>query len=181
MGQLPNLQPSLSGELVSIRPLQADDWEPLLRVASNPQVWAQHPVPTRYKEDEFSVFFDGALATNSAFALIENKFGALIGSSRFYGYNEEQSEIEIGWTFLGTQYWGGAYNAEVKKLMLDYAFGFVDTVIFWVGKDNKRSRRAMEKTGGVLRAGLHTRPLSGDMPYVIYEIKAESWHAEQKT
>jgi RimJ/RimL family protein N-acetyltransferase len=94
----------------------------------------------------------------------------LIGSSRYYGHDPERSEIEIGWTFIVRSHWGGPTNREVKRLMLDHAFKFVDTVIFWVGEKNWRSQGAMTKIGGVKRDGLFTRELSGTMPYFIFEI-----------
>jgi RimJ/RimL family protein N-acetyltransferase len=43
----------------------------------------------------------------------------VIGSSRFHGYSEERSEVEIGWTFLARSHWGGRYNGELKRLMLE--------------------------------------------------------------
>jgi N-acetyltransferase len=58
----------------------------------------------------------------------------------------------------------------VKRLMLDHAFTFVDTVIFWVGEQNLRSQRAMTKIGGIKRDGLFTRELSGATPHFIFEI-----------
>lgn len=125
----------------------------------------------RYKEPVFRQYFDEALASGSAFAFVENETNNIIGSCRFYGYEADKSEIEIGWTFLGCEYWGGIYNREIKRLLLDHAFHFVQTVVFWVGEENIRSRRAMEKIGGVLREGRHSRELSGDDPYVIYEIR----------
>ena len=109
----------------------------------------------RYTEPVFRAFFDGALGSRSAFAFVDRESGKIIGSSRYHGYDPQLSEIEIGWTFLARAYWGGSYNAEVKKLMLDHAFTFVDTVVFWVGETNWRSQRAMEKIGGVRREGLY--------------------------
>ena len=35
-----------------------------------------------------------------AFVFVERASGRLIGSSRYYGYDAELSEIEIGWTFI---------------------------------------------------------------------------------
>ncbi len=167
----PDLQPTLVGERVVVRPLEASDWEGLFAVAGDPGVWALHPASDRYREPVFREFFDGALASGSAFALVERESGRIIGSSRFHGYDPGLREIEIGWTFLGRDYWGGTYNGEIKQLMLAHAFSFVDAVVFWVGVRNHRSRRAMEKIGGVLREGVRTRPLSGDEPHVVYEIR----------
>jgi hypothetical protein len=65
---------------------------------------------------------------------------------------------------------GGTTNREVKRLMLDHAFTFVDTVIFWVGEQNWRSQGAMTKIGGVRRDGLFTREATGASPHFIFEI-----------
>jgi len=54
--------------------------------------------------------------------------------------------------------------------MLEHAFQYVDSVVFWVGEANLRSRKAMEKIGGTLRDEVQFRDLSGDVPYVVYEI-----------
>ena len=54
-------------------------------------------------------------------------------------------------------------------------FGAFLTVVFWVGVENYRSRRAMEKIGGVLREGARTRPETGDHPHVVYEIRRASF------
>ena len=105
-----------------------------------------------------------------SFVFVDRATGRLIGSSRYYGYEPELSEIEIGWTFLARSHWGGRANREVKRLMLDHAFTLVDTVVFWVGDQNWRSQGAMTKIGGVKRKGLFVRELSGDRPYFIFEI-----------
>ena len=50
--------------------------------------------------------------------------------------------------------------------MLDHAFGFVDRVIFVIGKQNLRSRRAVERIGGVLL----TSHAGGRPERVVYGI-----------
>jgi RimJ/RimL family protein N-acetyltransferase len=75
-----------------------------------------------------------------AFVFVDRATNRLIGSSRYYGFEPGLSEIEIGWTFLSRSHWGGRANREVKRLMLDHAFTFVDTVVFWVGDQNWRPR-----------------------------------------
>ena len=166
------LQPTLSGERVIVRPVAAADWEGMFAAAADAKIWELHPESDRYKEDVFRKYFDAALASGSAFSFVQKDSGEIIGSCRFYGYDPVASEIEIGWTFLSREYWGGSYNAEIKKLLLDHAFTFVDSVVFWVGETNIRSRRAVEKIGGVLRPGVHHREVAGDAPYVVYEISS---------
>jgi len=147
------LQPLLEGDLVTLRPLRADDWDALLAAASDPLIWEQHPEHDRWKEDVFRKFFDGGIASGGAFTVLDKSTGAVIGSTRYHGYDPEKSEIEIGWTFLARAYWGGRANGEMKGLMLEHAFRFVDRVVFLVGTENVRSMKAVEKIGGV-REGL---------------------------
>lgn len=146
------LQPTLIGSLVRLRPLRLDDWEDLYAVASDPLVWEQHPASDRYREEVFRGFFREALESGGALLVQDAKNDRVIGSSRFHGYDEEESVIEIGWTFLARSHWGGAYNREMKELMLRYAFQFVRSVIFLIGPQNFRSQKAVEKIGA-LRAG----------------------------
>lgn len=166
------LQPHLVGKLLELRPLQPDDWDALFQAASDPLIWELHPAWDRYKEDVFREFFRGALDSRGALVAVDRRTGKIIGSSRYFGYQPETSEIEIGWTFLARSHWGGAYNGEMKRLMLDHAFQFVDSVIFLVGTTNLRSRRAMEKIGGVLTERREMRNLNGaQVEHVVYQIK----------
>jgi RimJ/RimL family protein N-acetyltransferase len=164
-----DLQPILKGELLQLRPLRPEDWDDLYAVASDPLIWEQHPACDRYKEEVFREFFRGALESGGAFIAIDSKSGHVIGSSRFHAYNEEKSEIEIGWTFLARSHWGGLYNQEMKQLMLRHAFRFVKSVIFLIGSQNLRSQKALEKIGGV-RVGSRADG-SGPVNFV-YQITA---------
>jgi RimJ/RimL family protein N-acetyltransferase len=120
-----DLQPNLKGELLELRPVTPRDWDDLFAVASDPLIWEQHPESDRYKEEVFEIFFREALESGGAFVVIDRATQQIIGSTRFYGYDPEKSEIEIGWTFLAREYWGGQYNCEMKSLMLNHAFKFV--------------------------------------------------------
>src|SRR5881396_1506138 len=158
-----DLQPYLKGELIELRPLMPEDWNDLFAVASDPLIWEQHPESNRYKEDVFKVFFREALESGGAFVVIDKKSQQIIGSTRFYGYDPEKSEIEIGWTFLARKYWGGRYNREMRRLMLTHAFKFVESVVFYVGEKNIRSQKAMEKIGAI-KIGMATRTYGNHPP-----------------
>ena len=163
------LQPHLVGELLELRPLRPEDWESLFAVASDPLIWEQHPAHDRYQEEVFKEFFREALESGGAFVVIDRRTQSTIGSSRYFGLDPGKREIEIGWTFLARSHWGGEYNGELKRLMLDHAFQFVESVIFKIGPTNLRSRRAVEKIGGVLRE----RPAETNQTaeHVVYQIK----------
>ena len=167
-----DLQPALKGTLLELRPLRADEFDVLFAVAADPDIWEQHPDRHRYREDRFRVFFDEAIASGGALVALDAATGRVIGSSRFHGYDAAKNEIEIGWTFLARAYWGGRYNGEMKRLMLDHAFRFVETVVFLIGPDNMRSRRAVEKIGG---AYIGTRLRDDGREAVAYQITAHAW------
>jgi RimJ/RimL family protein N-acetyltransferase len=139
-------QPTLEGELVVVRPLRAGDFAALHTVAGDRLLWEQHP-EDRWRKDVFRAYFDEQLASGGGLAVVERATGDLVGSTRYHGYDADRSEIEIGWTFLARRCWGGAYNADLKRLMLDHAFRFVDRVVFLVDQRNLRSRRSVEKLG----------------------------------
>lgn len=144
-----DLQPTLQGELIELRPLRAEDFETLYAIASDPLLWEQHPARDRYKKEVFTAFFQETFESGGGLVAIDRKDGKIIGSSRYHGYNEADREIEIGWTYLARSHWGGVYNGEMKRLMLQHAFQFVDSVVFLIGPDNIRSQKAVEKIGGI--------------------------------
>jgi RimJ/RimL family protein N-acetyltransferase len=172
-----DLQPTLTGSLLHLRPLKPEDFHPLYAVASDPLIWEQHPHFDRYKKDVFEKFFQIALDSRGAFTVIDNKTNQVIGSSRFTELNEEKSEIEIGFTFLARSHWGGLYNREMKSLMLAHAFQFVRTVIFLVGPKNLRSQRALAKIGA-LPAGSITHPTRGEN--LVFRITSEPHNAQRQ-
>ncbi len=165
------LQPVLTGNLLSVRPIAEDDWTELFSAASDPDIWEQHPDKDRYQESVFRRYFDDAINCGSALVVMDNSTQSVIGSSRYNDYDAQRSEIEIGWTFLARAYWGGKYNRELKRLMTNHALSFVDTVLFWVGEHNLRSQRAVEKIGGVRREGFFSREPQGTGQHVIYEVR----------
>lgn len=169
-----DLQPTLKGDLLELRPLRAEDFNDLYAVASDPLIWEQHPSSDRYQESVFREFFREAMESGGALISIDSKTREVIGSSRFYGYDPEKSEVEIGWTFLARSRWGGVYNGEMKQLMLDHAFKYVDNVVFLIGPQNIRSRRAVEKIGGVF---IGSRPNKDGRESVAYRITAAAFQS----
>ncbi len=142
-----DLQPTLENDRVSLRPLCNKDFDELFDVASDPLIWEQHP-SKRYKRNEFKIFFEESLMSIGALIIIDKSSGEIIGSSRFKKIDGNTDAVEIGWSFLSRKYWGGKFNMEIKKLMIDYAFKHVDHVIFYIDEDNIRSQKAIEKING---------------------------------
>ena len=168
------LQPTLRGDLLELRPLRPADFDSLFAAAADPLIWEQHPESDRYTRPVFQKYFDGAIASGGAFAIIDRGTGRIIGSSRYHDLKPQESEIEIGWTFLERAYWGGRYNGELKRLMIGHALKFVERVVFLVGETNIRSQQALRKIGAKewkreMRPGLHGRPI----PHIVFAVERE--------
>lgn len=171
-----SIQPILENQEYQLIPLQQGDFESVYEAASDPKVWEQHPNKDRYKREVFKNFFKGAMESGGAFKIIEKASGDVLGSTRFYHFNETENHIFIGYTFYGTKSWGKGINPQVKKLMLDYIFQFVDKAHFHIGKENFRSQIALERLGGEKIA--EEEVSYSDEPTrtnFVYEIKKENW------
>jgi RimJ/RimL family protein N-acetyltransferase len=167
-----DLQPTLHGRYVHLRPLLPGDHDALFAVASDPLIWEQHPDKTRSQPEGFRAFFRGALESGGALLATDAATGAVIGSSRFHGYDPARDEVEIGWTFLARSCWGGQYNRDMKNEMLHHAFRFVNHVVFIIDPANCRSQRAVQKLGA-MRIADRTEP-SGRLVQV-YQIALHRW------
>lgn len=171
-----SVQKILSNENVMLKPLQENDFEALFLQASNKEVWDQHPNKDRYKREVFQNFFDGAMESKGAFVIINQATNQIIGSTRFYNFDADENSIFIGYTFYGKEFWGKNYNSQVKKLMMDYIFQFVDFVNFHVGSNNMRSRKAMQKLGAENLGELEVAYFGeASKTNILYQIQKKYW------
>ena len=143
-------QPRLEGKRLVLRPLAEADREALYAVALDRELWALHPAHDRWRRPVFDALFDDARANGGALAVIDKGTNRIIGSSQYRPSGKAAEAMEIGWTFLARDHWGGATNRELKRLMLLHLLASVEQAVFRVGAENWRSRRAMEKIGGRL-------------------------------
>ena len=172
-----NMQPHhLQGEYVTLRPLQPGDFEILYAVASDPAIWEQHPNKDRYKREVFEVYFEGALKSKGAFLILDAKTAEAIGSTRFYDHDPVTKKILVGYTFLARTCWGGKHNQEMKKLMMDHAFHFVNHVQFHVGATNFRSQTAMQRLGAK-KVGEIDLAYYGESSHhnFVFEVERTDW------
>ena len=171
MAANPDWQPRLQGRLLRLRPVTAEDWGPLLAAASDPEIWALHPASDRWQEAVFRAYFEDGLKSGGALVAVDEASGSIAGWSRYSTAFVEPGEVEIGWTFLARSFWGGAYNGEMKRLMLAHAFRFVDRVILRIGETNVRSRRAAEKIGAKLQPGRRGEEPMPGVVHLFYAVE----------
>lgn len=165
-------QPTLKANGLLIRPLVELDRDGLFEVASDPLIWEQHP-NARYKPEIFNPFFDKSLESRGALLVIDQETGKIIGSNRFSKIAGTDDAIEIGWSFLSRNYWGGKTNRKVKSILMAHAFQYVNQVVYYIDKSNLRSAKATEKLGGKLLERDENNPIirlnSNDWTYVIFK------------
>lgn len=171
-----NIQPNLESETIVLRPLQENDFDALFGVASDPKIWEQHPNTDRWKEEVFRTFFEGAMQSHGAFKILHKSSREIIGSTRYYDYNEQERSIFIGYTFYATAYWGKGINHAVKTMMLDYIFQYVDNVYFHIGANNIRSQIAITRLSAEKIAEQEVAYF-GDKPRLnfVYIIRKTEW------
>jgi N-acetyltransferase len=171
-------QPTLIGEHVTLRPLNEADWDAVFEAASDPLIWALHPATDRYTEEAFRPYFHERLASRGTLILVERSSNRVLGWSSYGPYDELLDEVEIGWTFLIRDVWGGDMNHQVKELMLEHAFTCAHTVSLRIAATNLRSRRATEKLGAVLTDRSQSVEFNGTaIAHVTYTITREQFRS----
>ena len=170
-----NLKPDiLEDEITKLIPLKEEHLEGLFEAASDPLIWEQNPVNNRYQRDVFKTFFE-IIITKGSFLILDKQTNEVMGTTSFYEYNPEKSSVAIGYTFITRKYWGGPYNKSNKKLLIDYAFQYVDSIFFHVGAENFRSQKAVQKLGAEKVRDMVLTANGTDMPYFEYELKKSDW------
>ena len=167
-----DLQPTLENPIALLKPLKEEDFEALYKTASDPKIWEQHPNKDRWQRDVFRNYFQGAMESGGAFLILDKATGEIAGSTRFYNYNETEKSILIGYTFYAVKFWGTGLNPEIKRLMMDHVFRFVDKVHFHIGATNFRSQIAILRLGAT-KIGEESVAYYGEAPKLnfVYEIR----------
>lgn len=151
----PAPQPTLTGALVELRPLQREHAADLLAAAADGELWNMNltviPGP-----DTVDAYLDKALAGRAAgtvmpFAIVARDSGQVVGSTRFWKIDADNRKLEIGHTWLGQSVQRSGVNSEAKYLLLSYAFEALHCVRvqFTTDELNQRSRAAILRIGAV--------------------------------
>ncbi len=116
------------------------------------------------------------------FATVDVASGRAIGSSRFMTITPEHRRVEIGWTWVGTEFQRTGANRDAKLLQLTHAFDTLgaERVEFKTHARNLASRAALLGIGatfeGVLRH--HTiMPDGSNRDSAFYGVIAPEWPA----
>lgn len=164
---------AIENHVLSLVCLKREDYDALFEVASNKEIWAQHPHSDRYLPTGFQAYFDSLLRCDIAYLVVNKNTRNIIGATGYYNFDKDKKTITIGYTFLTPAYWGTGMNASLKSLMINHAFQYVDAIIFHAGAQNFRSQKAIQKLGAIKTGETQnqTNPPTSNFEYTLLKTK----------
>ncbi len=153
---------TLEGQHARLEPLQPHHLPDLLEAAQSDEIWTYMPMPRPRTPEDMQKWYEVALAGQQAgtflpFAIIDRATNTAIGSTRYLAIAPADYSVEIGFTWLGRDYWRTPLNTECKYLLLRHAFETLKCIRVWLKTDsrNLNSQRAILRIGakseGILR------------------------------
>lgn len=177
----------LEGTHVRLEPLELDrHWAGMLAIGLTPSLW-QFTASRVRTEPELRSYLEAALAeqargTALPFAIVDRASGRAAGCTRFGNIVREHRRVEIGWTFLGTEFQRTARNTEAKYLMLTHAFETWNCmrVEFKTSRTNEKSQNAMRRLG-LVEEGMFRKwmvlPDGSPRDVVWFSVVDDEWPA----
>ena len=172
--------PTLSGQHVTLRPLEPDDAPALVEVLAPLAGQFTTGVPLSPDDGWFArIWAETAAHRTMAFATIDPD-GAIVGTTRFMRMAEGHRRVEIGGTIYAPHVQRTGLNTEAKRMLLAHAFDTLGCHVVQLRTDwlNYRSRVAIERLGAKLDGVLRGHLVMADghiRDSVVYSIIASEW------
>ena len=175
----------LENERVLLAPLQLEDTDKLLEVATNDKELLQFSPRQIYSEELLKENFRIMLSEKSAktrypLIIFDKTQNAWAGSTSFLNISQIDSRLEIGSTWIGKEFQKTGLNRNCKYLLLKYCFEELgaERVEFKTDERNTTSKQAIERTGAKLEGILRSHTLMSDgfrRSTVCYSILRVEW------
>ncbi|MCB0399262.1 MAG: GNAT family N-acetyltransferase [Winogradskyella sp.] len=176
--------PTLENNRVKLSLLDLSNYKHLESIAQQKNLIYYSPSDISTPEklrDYVQVAVDGYYhKTIIPFIVFDKATQTYAGSTRFGLINWKNKLLHIGWTWIGREFQGTGLNANMKFLMLQYAFETLEfeKVEFRIDERNNKSRRAVEKLGATLE-GIMRKDVAMNDGYrrntCCYGILKEEW------
>ncbi|APA93274.1 MULTISPECIES: GNAT family N-acetyltransferase [Myroides] len=174
----------LEGTTVDLIPLEKEHLEELYQASADKELWRLVPTDCSDRDTFYDNYQNALIAREKGlqypFVIIDKRTQKIIGSTRFFEMYEADKKLEIGWTWITQEYWGSVVNLECKLLLLTYCFEVLKTnrVQLKTKDTNIRSRKAIEKIGGVFEGILRKDKIQNDgttRNAAYYSILDDEW------
>ena len=176
-----NDKPTLSFNRVRLEPLTLQHEDGLREAVCDGRLW-ELAVTSAPAPDQVAAYIQTASATRTAFAVIDERSGKVVGSTSLYHIDEAVPRVEIGFTWYAQSVQRTHVNTSCKLMLLTYAFETLGCVCVGWRTDilNTASQRAIERLGaqkdGILRR--HQIRKDGSVrDTVMYSMLREEWLA----
>jgi RimJ/RimL family protein N-acetyltransferase len=174
----------LKGQQVELLPLEEKHFDKLFEAASDKRIWQFYTGDWSVRET-FLKIYNGSLRRREKgaeypFVIFHIPSQKIIGSTRFLDIVPYDKRLEIGGTWLMPEYWATSVNFDCKLALLTFAFETLKAkrVQLKTQHDNIRSRKAIEKIGGVYEGILRKHMLKDDGTYrssAYFSILDDEW------
>ncbi len=155
-----DLSITLENDIVRLSPLNLDNYEYLVTIASQEKL-VQYSPSDIYTPESLKNYVEIALnqkdqKTSIPFIIFDKRNQQYAGSTRYMNIHWKYKTLEIGSTWIGREFQGSGLNTQMKYLMINHAFAAMafEKVEFRIDERNTQSRKAVEKLGAVLEGVL---------------------------
>lgn len=174
----------LKGNVIDLIPLEAPHLEELYIAAADKELWQLIPTDCSDKETFYTTYRfalkEREPGNQYPFVIMHKPTQKLIGSTRLFEIYPQDKKLEIGWTWITKEFWGTTVNLECKLLLLTFCFEVLgaNRVQLKTRDTNYRSRKAIEKIGGVFEGILRKDRIQSDgttRNAAYYSILDDEW------
>lgn len=169
---------------VVLRLLDADDFNDLSTIAKDKSIWAFFTKDLS-DDSELRQWIEDALREREQgkrmpLTVIDKDTKTICGSTSLGNISFYDKRVEIGWSWLGTEYIGTGINRHAKFALLSFAFEAMKFERVEVKTDNlnERAKRALLKIGmkpeGILRSHMQMHS-NRRRDSIYYSILKNEW------
>lgn len=171
----------LENDLVILRLLQDSDLEDLAEVAFDEGVWAYFNEKVGSKT-ELRHWIQGAIfdfmnKVRIPFAIYSKFHQKVVGTTSVFSILRKDERVEVGYSWLGSQYRGEGINEAAKSLLIDFLFQEIEIarVTFCCDVENIASNKALLKIGATKEGVMRSFKLQGSQrkDVALYSIIKE--------
>jgi RimJ/RimL family protein N-acetyltransferase len=174
----------LRGQQIDLLPVEEKHFDELFKAASDKRIWEFYTGDWSVYETFLRVY-KGTLAQREKgseypFVIFHKPSQKIIGSTRFLDIVPYDRRLEIGGTWLMPEYWATTINFDCKLALMIFAFETLKAkrVQLKTQHDNIRSRKAIEKIGGVYEGIIRKHMLKDDGTFrssAYFSILDDEW------
>ena len=174
----------LETERVLLRPIEESDFTAFLDLAQDEGMWYYFTLNLADK-DHLHKWMDTAFAEKAGgsrrpFTIIDKATNKIAGSSSLGNIAYHDLRIEIGWSWLGTDFRSTGVNRHAKYSMMRYAFDELnfERVEFKTDVLNERAKQGLRKVGGIEEGVLRSHMTMWNdrrRSSVYYSVLKDEW------